>query len=78
MSHLISSRMIAAMKNIGTHVPADFSQRMLLAASLAQTAAIFYVTCDISEDMAIRKAIEMYADVLDLLEDAIPKDSKEE
>jgi hypothetical protein len=70
------SSMVAAMKTIGTHVPTDFSQRMLLAASLAQTAAIFYVIGDIDEDTAIKKAIEMYADTLDLLEEAMPKDSE--
>ena len=74
-------RIIAVMRKIDTKIPVDEGQRMLLASSLAQTAAIFYVNSmdnDITEDAAIDKAIEMYADVLDRLEDALPSDSEEE
>ena len=66
-------RKIAAMKKItiDTRIPSDDGQKMMLAASLAQTAAIFYVNDAVANsDEAIAKAILMYAEVLDRLDDA--------
>jgi hypothetical protein len=62
---------------VHTNIPVDEGQKMLLAASLAQTAAIFYVKADITEEEAVGQAILMYAEALDQLEAAEPLESKQ-
>lgn len=56
---------------IRVEVPENEDQKLLWAASIAQTAALFYVnSTDLTEDDAIAKAFQMYGDVLEHLENA--------
>ena len=54
---------------IRTRIPSDEGQRLLWAASIAQTAAILYVNDPhATEGVAVVKALELYANVIDHLD----------
>ena len=60
------------MRNITVHLPKQKDARLVVCASLAQAAAAIYATGldDMSEGDAIDKALFIYAELVDRLEEA--------